>query len=235
MSIGGIWFRSAMRHYPGHQGDDFRTSLAASSRRAMECEGWTDMFKGALVSDATYRLGAELPKSNCGGINDPVPQRQTTYAIGGRKLDHGPEGGGRLLNWRQRVLSTGEHPTGSGLSGKVGHGGADRGIELLEPQGRRPPFSTKQQRRKEITCANCRTNQTHRRARRRLASSGAFVGNCYPSAEPGRCRAMDIPGDAAEDVSEVDSEEAAIEWYAEPLEPRPKRHARPPNRYGFED
>src|SRR6218665_275307 len=40
---------------------------------------------------------------------------------------------------------------------------------------------------------------------------------------------------AAEDVSEVDSEEAAIEWYAEPLEPRPKRHARPPNRYGFED
>src|SRR6218665_1677246 len=47
--------------------------------------------------------------------------------------------------------------------------------------------------------------------------------------------AMDIPGDAAEDVSEVDSEEAAIEWYAEPLEPRPKRHARPPNRYGFED
>src|SRR6218665_3450967 len=100
MSIGGIWIRSAMRHQPRHQGDDFRTSLAVSSRRAMECEGWTDMFKGALVSDATDRPGAELPKSNCGGNNDSVPQRQTTYAIGGRKLDHGPEGGG--------VYSTGD-------------------------------------------------------------------------------------------------------------------------------
>src|SRR6218665_1020795 len=88
MSIGGIWIRSALRHQPRHQGDDFRTSLAASTRRAMECEGWTDMFKGALVSDATYRPGAELPTSDWGGINGPVPQRQTTYAIGGRKLDH---------------------------------------------------------------------------------------------------------------------------------------------------
>src|SRR6218665_3272098 len=60
-------------------------------------------------------------------------------------------------------------------------------------------------------------------------------GGMAPTAGGGETTAMDIPGDAAEDVSEVDSEEAAIEWYAEPLEPRPKRHARPPNRYGFED
>src|SRR6218665_2965706 len=49
----------------------------------------------------------------------------------------------RLLNWRQRVLSTGEPPTGSGLRGKVGHGGADRGIELLEPHGASPAIQHK--------------------------------------------------------------------------------------------
>src|SRR6218665_3173423 len=32
-------------------------------------------------------------------------------------------------------MSTSDPPTGSGLRGKVGHGGADRGIELLEPHG----------------------------------------------------------------------------------------------------
>ncbi|PGH38099.1 MAG: hypothetical protein CRN43_17290, partial [Candidatus Nephrothrix sp. EaCA] len=47
-------------------------------------------------------------------------------------------------------------------------------------------------------------------------------GGMAPTAGGGETTAMDIPGDAAEDVSEVDSEEAAIEWYAEPLEPRPK-------------
>src|SRR6218665_1771030 len=62
----------------------------------------------------------------------------------------------------------------------------------------------------------------------------AKLGGMAPTAG-GETTTMEIPGDAAEDVSEVDSEEAAIEWYAEPLEPRPKRHARPPNRYGFED
>src|SRR6218665_2012342 len=32
-------------------------------------------------------------------------------------------------------MSTSDPPTGSGSRGKVGHGGADRGIELLEPHG----------------------------------------------------------------------------------------------------
>ena len=92
MSIGGIWFRSAIS--PDIKETIFGLPWLLAQDVQWNVKAWTDMFKGALVSDATDRLGAELPKSNCGGINDPVPQRQTTYAIGGRKVDHGPEGGG---------------------------------------------------------------------------------------------------------------------------------------------